>query len=68
MSLIGAFYYLRIVKVMYFDEPIAAGSVSAPMDVRVVLCVNGALVLALGLFPNGLMALCANSVIQMLGT
>jgi NADH-quinone oxidoreductase subunit N len=53
---------------MYFDEPIAAGSVSAPMDVRVVLCVNGALVLALGLFPNGLMALCANSVIQMLGT
>ena len=68
MSLIGAFYYLRIVKVMYFDEPIAAGSVSAQMDVRVVLCVNGALVLALGLFPNGLMALCANSVIQMLGT
>lgn len=68
MSLIGAFYYLRIVKVMYFDEPTAAGSVSAPMDVRVVLCVNGALVLALGLFPNGLMALCANSVIQMLGT
>jgi NADH-quinone oxidoreductase subunit N len=53
---------------MYFDEPIAAGSVSAPMDVRVVLCVIGALVLALGLFPNGLMALCANSVIQMLGT
>ena len=68
MSLIGAFYYLRIVKVMYFDEPVVAGSVSAPMDVRVVLCVNGALVLALGLFPNGLMALCANSVIQMLGT
>jgi NADH-quinone oxidoreductase subunit N len=68
MSLIGAFYYLRIVKVMYFDEPITAGSVVAPMDVRVVLCINGALVLALGIFPNGLMALCANSVIQMLGT
>jgi NADH-quinone oxidoreductase subunit N len=68
MSLIGAFYYLRIVKVMYFDEPITASSVVAPMDVRVVLCVNGALVFALGMFPNGLMALCANSVIQMLGT
>jgi len=68
MSLIGAFYYLRIVKVMYFDEPITAGNVVAPMDVRVVLCFNGALVLALGLFPNGLMAICATSVIQMLGT
>jgi NADH-quinone oxidoreductase subunit N len=68
MSLIGAFYYLRIVKVMYFDEPNGAGSVEAPMDVRFVLCVNGALVLALGLFPNGLMALCATSVVQMLGS
>jgi NADH-quinone oxidoreductase subunit N len=68
MSLIGAFYYLRIVKVMYFDEPITANTVVAPMDVRVVLCMNGGLVLALGMFPSGLMALCANSIVQMLGT
>ena len=47
MSLIGAFYYLRVIKVMYFDEPITASSVVAPMDVRVVLCINGALVLGL---------------------
>lgn len=68
MSLIGAFYYLRLVKVMYFDEPITASQVVAPMDVRVVLCVNGALVLGLGILPGGLMALCAQSIRQMLGT
>jgi NADH-quinone oxidoreductase subunit N len=68
MSLIGAFYYLRLVKVMYFDEPVTASAVVAPTDVRVVLCINGALVLVLGLFPSGLMAVCANSIRQMLGT
>ncbi len=57
MSLIGAFYYLRVVKVMYFDEPITATSVSASLDVRVVLTLNGALVLGLGLLPGGRMAL-----------
>ena len=68
MSLIGAFYYLRVVKVMYFDNPITASTVSAALDVRAVLSVNGALVLILGLVPGGLMALCANAVLQMLGT
>ncbi len=68
MSLIGAFYYLRVVKVMYFDQPITATEVSAPLDVRAVLSINGALVLVLGLVPGGLMALCANAVLQMLGT
>ena len=68
MSLVGAFYYLRLVKVMYFDEPITASNVVAPMDVRIVLCVNGALVLGLGLVPSGLMDLCAKAILQMLGT
>ncbi|MES2878680.1 MAG: NADH-quinone oxidoreductase subunit NuoN [Pseudomonadota bacterium] len=68
MSLIGAFYYLRVVKVMYFDQPITASTVSAPFDVRAVLSVNGALVLILGLVPGGLMTLCANAIVQMLGT
>ena len=68
MSLVGAFYYLRVVKVMYFDEPITASTVSAPMDVRTVLSINGALVLGLGLLPGGLMSLCAKAVLQMLGT
>ncbi len=68
MSLIGAFYYLRVVKVMYFDEPITAAAVSAPLDVRAVLSVNGLLVLVLGIVPGGLMTLCAQAIVQMLGT
>lgn len=66
MSLIGAFYYLRVVKVMYFDAPITAVEVSAPFDIRAVLSLNGALLLVLGLLPGGLMALCANAVMKML--
>lgn len=53
---------------MYFDEPITATTVSAPLDVRVVLSINGALVLVLGLLPGGLMAVCARAVVQMLGS
>jgi NADH-quinone oxidoreductase subunit N len=68
MSLIGAFYYLRVVKVMYFDAPITASTVSAPLDVRAVLSVNGALVLLLGVVPGGLMALCVQAITLTLGT
>lgn len=68
MSLIGSFYYLRVVKVMYFDEPITATTVSAPADVRIVLTLNGALVLILGILPGGLMTLCAQAIIKTLGS
>ena len=68
MSLIGAFYYLRVIKVMYFDKPLTATTVSAGADVRVVLSINGALILILGLVPGGLMALCAQAIEQSLGT
>jgi NADH-quinone oxidoreductase subunit N len=68
MSLVGAFYYLRLIKVMYFDEPTSNAVISAPLDVRAVLSLNGALVLVLGLLPGGLMALCARAVVQMLST
>jgi NADH-quinone oxidoreductase subunit N len=68
MSLIGSFYYLRVVKVMYFDAPITATTVSAPIDVRVVLTLNGALVLILGILPGGLMTLCAQAIIKTLAT
>ncbi len=73
VSLIGAFYYLRVVKVMYFD-PVphhAAHPIEAGQDVRVVLSFNGALILLLGLMPGGLMTLCAQSmgsVLKSLGT
>ena len=66
MSLVGAFYYLRVVKVMYFDEPITATAVSASADVRAVLSINGALVLILGILPGGLMTLCAQAIIKTL--
>jgi NADH-quinone oxidoreductase subunit N len=68
MSLIGAFYYLRVVKVMYFDQPLTASTVAAPMDVRMVLTFNGALVLVLGLLPGGLMALCTDAIVRALAS
>jgi NADH-quinone oxidoreductase subunit N len=63
-SLIGAFYYLRIIKVVYFDEP-AANSTLAPAKPfvpRALLLVNGLLVLGLGLLPGGLIALCLQAM------
>ncbi|TNF60215.1 MAG: NADH-quinone oxidoreductase subunit NuoN [Burkholderiales bacterium] len=65
MSLVGAFYYLRLVKVMYFDAPVESAPIEAGVDVRSVLSVNGALVLVLGIVPGGLMALCAQAVSSM---
>ncbi|RIX82754.1 NADH-quinone oxidoreductase subunit NuoN [Acidovorax cavernicola] len=62
MSLIGAFYYLRVVKVMYFDAPVTATTVSASFDVRTVLTINGALILILGIVPGGLMTLCYDAI------
>jgi NADH-quinone oxidoreductase subunit N len=64
MSLIGAFYYLRVVKVMYFDAPQQhnAQPISAPADAKAVLAINGALILILGIAPGGLMTLCAQSI------
>ena len=62
MSLIGAFYYIRVVKIMYFDEPTQTAPIGAAFDVRLVLGLNGALVLLLGLLPDGLMRLCADAI------
>jgi len=67
-SLVGAFYYIRVVKVMYFDAPVTAATVSAPRDVRTVLTLNGALILVLGIVPGGLMTLCANAIVATLAT
>jgi NADH-quinone oxidoreductase subunit N len=63
MSLVGSFYYLRVVKVMYFDAPQGINHpISAPTDARIVLSINGALILVLGILPGGLMTLCAQSI------
>ncbi len=66
MSLIGAFYYLRVVKLMYFDAPVQTAAIEAPADVRIVLGINGALVLLLGIVPGGLMTLCASALASMM--
>ena len=68
MSLIAAYYYIRVVKVMYFDSPLTATTVAAPADVRVVLTLNGALVLLLGILPGGLMTLCTQAIVRMLSS
>ena len=64
-SLIGAFYYLRVVKVMYFDQPAqpaGAARIEAATDVKVLMSINGLLVALLGIFPNSLMRLCADAI------
>lgn len=69
LSLVGAFYYLRIVKVMYFDEPAAQQpALSATGGARALLSLNGAAVLGLGLFPGGLMAWCFQAIGNALST
>jgi len=62
MSVIGAFYYLRIVKLMYFDAPQDQSPIVAQSDISMLLSVNGMAVLALGILPQPLMALCAYSI------
>jgi NADH-quinone oxidoreductase subunit N len=58
-SVIGAYYYLRVVKLMYFDEPRDTAALQASGALRTVLSVNGLAVLALGVYPGLLFALCA---------
>ncbi|MCU0766490.1 MAG: NADH-quinone oxidoreductase subunit NuoN [Gammaproteobacteria bacterium] len=61
-SVIGAFYYLRVIKVMYFDAPLDEAPLRAPADAMWVLSVNGLTMLALGLFPAGLLSICVAAV------
>jgi NADH-quinone oxidoreductase subunit N len=62
MSLVGAFYYLRVVKVMYFDAPTQTAAIEAPGDASALLYVNGLAVLVLGIMPGGLMTLCGQAI------
>jgi NADH-quinone oxidoreductase subunit N len=62
MSVVGAFYYLRIVKLMYMDEPAAEITIAGRGDARLVLSANALLVLGLGILPSPLMNLCARAI------
>jgi NADH-quinone oxidoreductase subunit N len=66
LSVIGAFYYLRVVKVMYFDDPVDNTRIVASGDVRVGLSVNGLAVLLLGILPGPLMTICATAMVKTL--
>ncbi len=66
LSLIGAFYYLRIVKLMYFDAPESHAPITFTHDTTLLISVNGLGVLVLGLLPSTLMSVCAVSVQQSL--
>ena len=68
LSLIGAFYYLRVVKVMFFDEPTQTAPVVSTTGVSVLLACNGAAVLVFGLLPGGLMAICRDAIVKALTT
>ena len=68
LSLVGAYYYLRVIKVMYFDPPIDARPIQSSIEVRTVLSLNGIAVLAFGILPGGLMAVCAQAIVKALAT
>ncbi len=57
-SIVGAFYYLRAVKMMYFDRPIDDAAIEASIDSRMAFSINGAAMLLFGLFPAGLLEVC----------
>lgn len=63
-SLVGAFYYLRVVKAMYFDDPVETAPIDSRADAQVLLSVNGLAILVLGILPQPLMGLCAIALTQ----
>ena len=61
-ALIGAFYYLRLVKLMYFDAPLDTAPIEPRADVRILMSLNGLAMLLFGIMPGPLMALCLYSI------
>ena len=61
-SLVGAFYYVRLVKLMYFDAPVDAAPIAPRWDVQLLMTVNGLAMLVFGVLPGGLMAVCLYSI------
>ncbi|HEY0338925.1 MAG TPA: NADH-quinone oxidoreductase subunit NuoN [Burkholderiales bacterium] len=61
-SVVGAFYYLRLVKLMYFEQPEDTAVIAPAADVKVLMTLNGAAILLFGIMPQPLMALCLVSI------
>lgn len=68
LSLVGAYYYLRVIKVMYFDAPVDTRPIEGSADVRAVMSLNGLAVLLFGILPGGLMTLCVQAIVKALAT
>lgn len=66
MAAIGAFYYLRVVKLMYFDAPKDNAPISAPVDMQLVLSINAVALLLLGIMPQTLMQICGVAIVTSL--
>jgi NADH-quinone oxidoreductase subunit N len=60
-AVIGAFYYLRVIKYMYFDNPETETPITAPVDFGAALTLNGAMIIGLGMFSSSLIAICMTS-------
>jgi NADH-quinone oxidoreductase subunit N len=60
-AVIGAFYYLRVIKYMYFDESENEAPIVAPVDFGAALTLNGIMILGLGIFSSSLIAICMTS-------
>ncbi len=67
MAVIGAFYYLRVIKLMYFDPPKDYTLIKAPLETKVVLSVNCLALLVIGLMPEALMEICIYAMTRALG-
>jgi NADH-quinone oxidoreductase subunit N len=67
-SLIGAFYYLRVVKVMWFDDASDASPIATPFDMRLALSINGVAVVVLGVMPGSLLGACMSAMSKTLGS
>ncbi len=67
MACIGAFYYLRVIKLMYFDAPEQTQAISAPMEMRATLGFNAVALLLMGLMPRPLMDICYYAIVNSLG-
>ncbi|MCP4041827.1 MAG: NADH-quinone oxidoreductase subunit NuoN [Gammaproteobacteria bacterium] len=61
-SIIGAFFYLRIIRLMYFEKPEDTSAMTVAGDMRVMISTNGLAILALGIYPTALMSVCISAI------
>ena len=57
-AIIGSYYYLRVVKTMYFEEPSVRTPLACTFDNKLIMSLNGLAVILLGIFPGGLFTMC----------